>query len=195
VEATHAFRELRLDLEYGDYLALGCQRYRASDMAGLQWKVHPEMQWPEVDAEIEREEEVLERWRHEGGRQAGEPRPPTPWIKSVEQATKIANMATEDVRFEIQHYAKRNSLAHSKIKNLINSADFYPLACQIIKDKKNLVEIYGNNPGRQVGYRLAIGRVEEEWFRSPCYIDTDGRVRYVLSEKGLKKSNAAYGNP
>ncbi len=145
---------MRLDLEYGDYLALACQRYRANDMAGLQWKLHPEMQWPEVDAEIEREEEVIKIWRHEGGRQAGEPRPPTPWIKSVEQAAKIANMVPEDVRFKIQHYAKRNALAHSEVKNLINNADFDLLARLILKDRKNLVEIYGNNPGRQVGLSL-----------------------------------------
>lgn len=164
-------------------------------MAGLQWKLHPEMQWPDVDAEIEREEEVIDTWRHEGARKAGEPRPPTPWINSVEQAAKIANMAPEDVRFEIQHYAKRNALAHSEVKNLINSADFDLLARQIIKDKKTLVEIYGNNPGRQVGYRLAIGRVEEDWFDQPCYIDRNGKVRYVLSDKAIKKQKAVYANP
>jgi hypothetical protein len=134
-------------------------------------------------------------WTHDGGLQAGEPRPPTSWLKSIDKAAKIANMKPADVRFEIQHYAKRDALAYSKIKNLINTAEFETLARQIIKDRQNLAEIYGNNPGRQVGYRLAIGRVEEEWFDQPCYIEKDGRVRYVLSDKALKKQKAVYANP
>ena len=52
VEATHIFREIRLDLEYGDHLAVRCQKYRANDMAGLGWELHPEVQWPQVQAEI-----------------------------------------------------------------------------------------------------------------------------------------------
>lgn len=115
--------------------------------------------------------------------------------RSIDKAAKIANMKPADVRFEIQHYAKRDALAYSMIKNLINTAEFETLARQIIKDRQNLAEIYGNNPGRQVGYRLAIGRVEEEWFDQPCYIENDGRVRYVLSDKALKKQKAVYANP
>jgi len=69
------------------------------------------------------------------------------------------------------------------------------LARQIITDKQNLAEIYGNNPGRQVGYRLAIGRVEDEWFDSPYYIGKNGQVRFVPSEKAIKKQKAVYANP
>ena len=36
VDATHAFREMRLDIEYGDYLAINCERYRRSDMTGTE---------------------------------------------------------------------------------------------------------------------------------------------------------------
>lgn len=133
-------------------------------------------------------------WTHDGGLQAGEPRPPTPWLKSIGKAAKIANMKPAGVRFKIQHYAKRNALAHAEVKNHINSADFDALAPQIIKDKQNLVKIYGNNPGRQVGYRLASGRVEEEWFDRPCYIGKDGRVCYTLSDKAIKKQKAVHAN-
>ncbi len=43
----------------------------------VQRKLHSEMQWPEVDVdvEIEREDEELYEWRHEGRRQVGEPWP------------------------------------------------------------------------------------------------------------------------
>lgn len=45
------------------------------------------------------------------------------------------------------------------------------------------------------GYRLAIGRVEDTWFDQPCYIDKNGKVRYVLSDKAIKKQKAVYANP
>jgi len=135
-------------------------------------------------------------WTHEGGLQAGKPRPPIPWLKSIDKAAKIANMKPADVRFGIQHYAKRNALAHSEVENLINTAEFETLARQILKDKQNLVEIYGNNPGRQAGYRLAIRRVEEDWFEQPCHIGKDDRVRYILSDNAIiKKRKAVYANP
>ena len=64
---------------------------------------------------MKRQEKDIYEWAHESGLQAGEPRPPTPWLKSIDKAAKSTNVKPADVRFEIQHYAKRNALAHPLI--------------------------------------------------------------------------------
>ena len=187
LEATHAFRELRLDLEYGDYLALNCERYRSSDVTGTEWKSHPEMQWPDVDDQLTEEEKALEHYRQLLRADIADRRyPDTPWLDSIQKAAKIAQMQPEDIRFEIQYYAKRNRLAHSNVKEMVNKADFYSLASQILADKKRLGEIYGDT-SRVLDYRLAIGRLESEWYEKPSYYDKEGVLRIQLNAKGRAK--------
>lgn len=32
--------------------SFNCEEFRRADMAGLEWKIHPEMQWPEIEVEV-----------------------------------------------------------------------------------------------------------------------------------------------
>ena len=181
------FRELRLDLEYGDYLAVRCERYKREDMNGLEWKLHPEMQWPDVDRELAKEDESLEQYRREGGRETGDPYPETPWLNSVAKAAMIAKMDPSAVRFEIHHYAKRNNLVYSEVKKMINHAQFEALGRQIVAGKRILKEMSGDNTRMVVEYRLAIGHLENEWFKSACWLDQDGVFHINMNERAIAK--------
>ena len=171
---------------------MDCERYKRADMNETVRKLHPEMQWRDVDRELEREEKEWELFRSEGGRQRGDPYPQTPWLNSVTRAARIAKMEPADIRFEIHHYAKRNQLCHSEIKELIKNAQFEALGRQIVADKRKLNEMYEDNPRVVVEYRLAIGRLEEEWFKSSCWLGRDGAIHIDLSDKAIAKMRSFF---
>ncbi|KAL8691833.1 MAG: hypothetical protein Q9218_003032 [Villophora microphyllina] len=66
VEAIHAFWEVQLHLEYGDYLAVTYKKYQTKEIDGFLWRVHNEMQWPEVNAEMVEEEKRVRKGRDNG---------------------------------------------------------------------------------------------------------------------------------
>ena len=138
-----------------------------------------------------KEEEELDRYRRNGGKQGGMEYPNTPWLNSIEKAATIAKMRPEDIRFEIHHYAKRNRLVHSNVKMMINKGHFGPLAHQIVNDKRRLTELYSDSR-RVIAYRLAIGRLESEWYAKRSYIDEDGEIIFQLNEKGIAKMRSLF---
>ena len=117
--------------------------------------------------------------------------PETPWLASLKRAAAIANMDPDDIRFEIHYYAKRNRLVHSNVKAMINSARFGALAEQILADKRRLGQIYGDNR-RSLDYRLAIDRLEGEWFDKPSFIGNDGVVHFMPNAKAQAKTNSFF---
>ena len=187
VEAVHAFRDIRLDLEYGDYLAIACRKYRTNEMSDMMWKTHPEMDWQDVEAEMATEDRDMKEWIQAQRRGSSAPAPPTPWLDDLARAAARLGMKKTDVRFEIASYAKRNSLVHSNVESLILEARFAELATHIVRDKENLNKLYGDNPRIVIDYRLAIGRLESEWFNAPSFRNHDGIVRCIPSEKARKR--------
>ncbi|KAL8819568.1 MAG: hypothetical protein Q9191_007709 [Dirinaria sp. TL-2023a] len=100
-------------------------------------------------------------------------------------------MRPEDIRFEIHSYAKRNRLVHSNIKTMINRGDFGDLAEQIVLDKRRLTELYTDSR-KVIAYRLAIGRLEDEWYEKKSYIDDNGKIKFLLNEKGQAKMRSLF---
>ncbi|KAL8734971.1 MAG: hypothetical protein Q9181_002994 [Wetmoreana brouardii] len=188
VEATHAFREIRLHIEYGDYLAVACRKYRTEKMNNLLFKINSQMQWPEINAEIEKEEERVREWKFEGGFASGKPHPDVPWLRDTRLAADRYGMTVEDVRFEIRKYAKRNQICHSEVKKMIDRAQFQHLGEQILRDKATLNDIYGQNTGTVIDYRMAIGRIQDEYF-DRLYRDKEGFVHWRPTKKAEKIIN------
>ena len=128
-------------------------------MNGLEWKLHPEMQWPDVDRELAKEDELLEQYRRKSGRETGDLYPETPWLNSVVKVARIAKMDPSAVRFKIHHHAKPNNLVHSEVEKM-DHAQFEALGRQIVADKTNLTEMFGDNIRMAVNtiWQLAVSK-------------------------------------
>ena len=123
---------------------------------------------------------------------AKDPLPHTPYLDGLKKAATLLKLTERDARFEIAAYAKRNTLCHCSVEDMIDNADWEKLAEQIFRDKQKLIETWGDNSELVLQYRLAVGRFEDKWFEHTSYIDHGGRLRYLINDKAQQKSRRVY---
>lgn len=148
----NAMAELRLNAEYGDYLASACAKFKRSDMEDIKWK-RENLNWQAVAKKLTEEEEM-----------SSFSSIPTPWVYEIEKAAKRLEYDPKLVRYQIHAYADRNNFCHSGIQGMIDNCDFQELAERIVEDRRALEVIFRGRPNNQIDMRSVIKEVEREWF-------------------------------
>ena len=183
IELFNAMVELRMVVEYGDYLAYTWTALKGDDMNEMKWKIE-KLDWQAVAEEIKKEEATL---AEEKRRRL--PISPTPYLDDIAEAAQRLGYEVNLVRYQIVAYADGNNFPHSGLKAMIHHGDFLDLAERIMEDKKSLKVIFQGRPSEQIEMRKIIKIVEKEWFDA-VWIDESrkGRlVKYILSTKGSAK--------
>ena len=182
MELFNALAELRLKVEYGDYLAPTVAALKAEDMGDMVWKVK-RIDWQEVGRQVRQEEAT--RAEEERRRL---PLSPTPYLDDIAKAAAGLGYDFAIVRYQILAYADRNDFCHSGVKNMIQQGEFQELAERIMEDKRALEIIYRGRAHDQIEMRGVIKIVEKEWFDTLFVDERKGRVvRFVLSGRGVEK--------
>lgn len=75
-DAINAMKEVRVWLEYGDYLAIHCEALNQGGMRDLLWKTTEGWNWQEVARRLEIEENAI----HHHSCNAESPMPSTRWM-------------------------------------------------------------------------------------------------------------------
>ncbi|KAI9823349.1 MAG: hypothetical protein M1819_001367, partial [Sarea resinae] len=151
--STAAMIELRIFLEYGDYLAVSLESLRRPTFSSSMWRLHPELNWQEVNTRLEAEEAMLTTYHKSQPHPIIAVRRDTPWLTDVYKAAQQLNIESSDLRHEIQAYAQRNSLCYNSIETLINKCDFSALGRKLLKDKAALDSIFQRSPHEQITVR------------------------------------------
>ena len=183
VDMFNVMAELRLKVEYGDYLAYSCINLKGEAMSDMIWKLE-KLDWQGVATRIRAEETTR------ASRQRRRlPPTPTPYLDDVAKAASRLGYEESLVRYQILAYAERNDFCHSGIKALIDHGWFQDLGERITEDLRSLDVIFRERPHAQLEMRRLIKLVEKEWF-SRLWVDEtrkERKVMYILSEKGDNK--------
>ena len=183
IELFNAMAEIRMMVEYGDYLAHTCTALKGNNMNDMKWKVD-KLDWQAVAEEVRKEEGTLAEERREGL-----PISATPYLDDITKAAQRLGYEVSLVKYQIKAYADRNNFCHSGLKTMIQYGDFQQLAERLMEDKRSLELIFQGRPTEHIEMRKVIKIVEKEWFRS-LWIDETRRERpmkWVLTEKGIAK--------
>ena len=183
MELFNAMAELRLKVEYSDYLAHTCSALRAENMGDMVWKVE-KLDWQEVGRQVKKEETL----RAEEKRRRL-PLSPTPYLDDIAKAATRLGHDFAIVRYQILAYAERNDFCHSGVKNMILQGEFQELAERIVEDKRALEIVYRGRPHDQIEMRGVIKIVEKEWFETLFVDERKGRVvRFILTARAVEKT-------
>jgi len=169
-EASAAFIEQRLLLQYGDYMADHCKASRSDKMNGLDlvWKEYPSKNWIGLARQIAAEREKISEYKHEIYSVRRHPRelvrPDTPMLDSCERAGEPMGLSGEQIAWEIQKYAERNQQSHSYIQSMIDNANWNQLAETLARDEELLETVFPFAPEKSGGFRTAIDNVKEQWY-------------------------------
>ena len=182
IELFNAMAELRMKVEYGDYLSHTCSALKAENMGDMIWKVK-KLDWQEVGRQVKKEETTrVEEQRRQL------PLSPTPYLDDIAKAADRLGHDFAIVRYQILAYAERNDFCHSGVKNMIQNGEFQELAERILIDKRALEIIYRGRPHDQIEMRGVIKIVEKEWFDTLFVDERKGRVaRFILSDRAVEK--------
>ncbi|KAL9063218.1 MAG: hypothetical protein Q9161_009583 [Pseudevernia consocians] len=182
MELFNAMAELRLRVEYGDYLAHTCSALKAENMSDMIWKVK-RLDWQEVGRQVKKEETT--RAEEERRRL---PLSSTPYLDDIAKAAARLGHDFRLVRYQILAYAERNDFCHSGVKSMIDYGEFQELAERIVEDKRALEIIYRGRPHEQIQMRGVIKIVEKEWFETVFVDERKGRVvRFIPSDRAVEK--------
>ena len=177
-----------MKVEYGDYLALACNRHKGEDMARMKWKID-KLNWQEMAIKMRKEEEVQ---KEERKRQLTESTP-TPFIDDVCEAARILGCNSRFIRFHILEYAERNNFCHSGIEDMIDQGSFAELVETIYEDKKNLAMLFQGRPEKCSRMLETISLVEKEWFVT-IHCNARDRTVGIPTEKLEKKNLQLFRN-
>ena len=184
VELFNAMAELRMMVEYGDYLAYPCTAFKGDNISDMKWKVD-KLNWQAVAEKVKKEETTL---AEEKRRRL--PISPTPFSDDIAKAAQRLGYEVSMVRYQILAYADRNNFCHRGLKTMIHHGDFQILAERIMEDKMSLKIIFrGRRPSERTEMRNIIKIVEKEWFDA-VWIDEARRerpVKFRPSDKGIAK--------
>lgn len=180
--------EIRLMVDYGDYLAESLRQLKTSKLNGFQRRLHPSLNWQEINSNIQAERQAL-----------GETGPKiwpvlintrsnikTPWLDDIEKAAAHLNTSRDQLIFEIETYAARNNLCHSRIGKLIKGAAFGDLAKHILHDKSILQLVFQDRPQEMAEWRRCIGRIQSQFFET-SYMTSGGAATCILTEEAVKR--------
>lgn len=70
-----------------------------------------------------------------------------PWLASAQKAADMLYRKRPEVTWAIRLYAARNEMCHSGLGNLIRDKHFEELAEKIGRDKRTIIDVYGDGPG------------------------------------------------
>ena len=194
----YAMSEIRMKVEYGDYLAYACVSLTTESMNDLAWKID-RLDWQEVAERIEKEEAT--KAEQKARRIALSP---TPYLDDIAKAATRLGHDFDLVRYQILAYAERNNFCHGGLKAMIDLGHFQELAKRLVEDKKALEVIFQGKSHDQIQMRAVIKTVEKEWFekiymdeaskkREYRYQDLKARVRFSLTDKGVEKMRKLAG--
>ncbi len=185
VDTFNAMAELRMKVQYGDYLGYACKALKTEDMVTMKWKVD-KLKW-QATAERILEEEA--RREEEEGRRS-KPLSPTPFVDDVIKAAEKLGCDPRMIRYQILQYAAQNNhFFHSGIGEMIEEARFRELADAIIEDKRALGVIFRGRPGEEIEMRNIIVKIEKEWFVKLFVHETSrGKVNlYIPTAKHIER--------
>lgn len=139
-EKMKVFEEDRYLLTYGDYFADNYSQYRMHDKSKSL-----EGYWKRIQFSIRKEQEMEEREKWS----PTSPRSPKPIIAALEDVSVELDYPMDNMLFDIKEYAKRNTLAHSPIKEYEDSYRWRDLANHLHRDQKNIYKFFKDKPEYQ----------------------------------------------
>ncbi len=175
--------EIRLFVQYGDYLPESLRRRRGNDFDDMIWK-QESVDWSRVAHELEREDqahdEYYDIWRMKNAK------PDLRFSACVSVAAHFIGISAGHLTWEIKAYARRQDTAHNETKELIAVCDWQRLADRIIKDLKLLEAAFPGREQEQIAMRKTIRAFQAEHFQ---FIGSDraGNIVWVLNERTQKK--------
>ena len=171
-------QEVRFYLQYGDYLADSLLKLKDITFKNYYWK-QQSLNWVEVSELLESEENIIKVWRE---KRPDDIRPETPLMNDVHQAAAKLKMTPTELTWEIHTYAKRNLIAHSNIKYLVNHCKWQNLAERIYNDLATLHRIYPGRGSDQIEMRRTIKNFQGQYFNFICRSAT-GDIIFELNNK------------
>ena len=183
--------EMRLYHQYGDYLAENLKRTRCNAFNDMLWKLDSK-DWACVADALQREEAAMQEYSESQTRLVfgqGGPvisKPAMPWHDDVKIAANRLRMDTEDLKWEIVTYAKRNRLSHNGIGQLLDNCQWDRLAERISSDLGVLGMVFPGRGSEQIAMRRAVKRFEKEWFDSVVRLES-GCIVSQPNERARKK--------
>ena len=115
-DAIDSMIEIRMVMEYGDYLALQCEALNQGDMRRLLWKTTTGCDWKIVANKLREEEKALDIHQEN----PNSPVPETPWLNDIKTAVERKGLNLDQTIFEIKGYGDRNAMAHIGIERMID---------------------------------------------------------------------------
>ena len=191
-QCMHAVMEMRMEIEYGDYLAESLKELKKDQFdeavrgKTLYWKENGD--WQAIAGILDDEQQAISR-RQNSIRLGflNNPIPETPCLDDVRYAAAKLGIDTEQILFEIRLYAARNATCHVGIKGMVQNCQWQKLADRICWDKKSLSKVFEGQNEAQVRMRITIGRIESMWFDA-CWMDESGEVTYLLLKAAVRAS-------
>ena len=200
--------------EYGNYAAMACKPPRSVRISQgdgekdwvPRWTAES-LNWQTVAAKIAEERKGKARssdtitnnpFLPDFRRQA--PYVPTPILDGVRIAAERLGISSEQVEWEFDTYAKRNSYCHSGVQRLIDGCDRYALAQRLLEDLDNLAVVHCGP--LQTRMPLTIIRIRDRWLEI-CERQLSGQIivlytteatvktKRILSRKGSKEFSSA----
>jgi len=186
---VNLMRELRMIIEYGDYLALGLERMCQQDMDDLIWRIST-VNWKGVWENIRREQRSLDSYY--SAPQTIDSKPPTtPFLKDTTVAANRTSINEDLILFEIEMYASRNELCHSDLKILINKCNWADLAKRILTDLESVKEVFRLHPDKGQRMKEAIETQKDRWFVYAKRVGgEDDSTIYETTNEAKKKQEA-----
>lgn len=191
-QCMNAIMEMRLEIEYGDYLAESLKGLKKDQFdeairgKALFWRANGD--WQSIAEILDDELQAISR--RQNSIRLGfldDPIPATPCLDDIRHAATKLGIDAAQILFEIRSYAARNATCHTGIKGMIQGCQWQKLAEQICNDKKWLSKIFEGRTEAQVRMRITIGKIESMWF-DECWMDEDGQVICRISEAAVMAS-------
>ena len=191
-ECMNAVMEMRMEIEYGDYLAESLKQLKKDNFdektrgKQLHWREHGN--WQDISAILHSEEQAnkslddsIRRGPHD------HPLPHTPCLNDIHVAANKLGIDYKQIIFEIHSYAARKEICHSGVSGMIERCEWPKLANRICYDKQWLSKIFEGRPVELMRMRVTIANLEKVWF-SECWMDPNGTAVFQLTDAALKAS-------
>ncbi|KAI4167190.1 MAG: hypothetical protein LQ343_007402 [Gyalolechia ehrenbergii] len=188
LKAVTELAKLRYYSDYGDYVAFLCTSFRQKCVEAKVDNVDILIgkSWGQVQIELEREEEVREKW-YDNHKQ-GERPPFCTMRKTLSNACAHLGLDYQNVRYCIEWYADRNKEAHSGVPFYIKNCDWKSLAHRLWQDWDGIPGVFGNEDKKMME---ALTRVRDEFFiQLTAHKHIPSTQANILSQKKLDRQFA-----
>ena len=176
--------EVRFYSQYGDYLAESLVRLKNESFNDSFWNIN-KLDWVQISTLLEEEEKCLNKWSL---RSTSTDKPDTPVTDDVASAAEQLGLKSTDFVWEIHTYAKRNLIAHSNLKYIVDRADWVRLAERTVQDLASLHQAYPGREMEQIEMRRTIENFQNEYFIFVKYIDYQVVFQINSRAKKLEES-------